>query len=59
MIEIKRFKEHQKFEYRKYYTPIGRTFYHVEGREKRIFVTHHLFSSPFGVIRIDITPMCK
>lgn len=57
-MEIKWFKEYQKFGYKKFYSPIGKMYFYVEGREKRIYITHYSFRSPFGSLRIDIKPKC-
>jgi hypothetical protein len=50
------FNERQKFGYRKWHEPIGRTFVHCESYSGRIYTTLRLLSTPFGCVRIETAP---
>lgn len=55
-IKIEFFKERHFFEFRKWYTPMGNTFYHYVYPNKLIYETNLLLSTPLGCIRITIIP---
>lgn len=50
------FKEHHWFSWKKWYSPIGKVFDHVENYKGRIYETHWSLSTPVGSIRLTSMP---
>jgi len=54
--KIETFKEKHPFEFKRWYSPIGRVFDHIENPKERIYETLWLLSTPVGCIRLTATP---
>lgn len=58
-IKTEFFKDRHWFNYRKWHSPIGKVFDHVEGYKGRIYETHWLFSTPVGSVRFTAMPYSR
>jgi hypothetical protein len=59
MLKLEYFKEFRNIGYRKWYTPIGRVFDHVDDAGllgNRIYITRRLLETPIGSFRLSTIP---
>ena len=55
-LKLEFFKEYHWFSWKKWYSPIGKAFYHVENYKERIYETHWSLITPIGSIRLTAMP---
>jgi hypothetical protein len=56
MFKIRFFKDFGWFRYNLFHEPIGRMFGHINPNELRLYITHHVLTTPFGTFRFEIWP---